>query len=186
VDELSQAKGFDWDEWNAPKIWEKHSVSQAECEQVFFNEPLVVAGDAKHSEEERRYYLLGMTDQGRLLFLVFTLRADRIRVITARDIGTRSEGFIEMSKKKAIPNFKSEDLARDFWAEHDSSEHVDWSSAKKAVFPQLRPSTKTISLRLPEALLEDLKYLANKRDVPYQSLLKIYLAERVEDELRAK
>jgi predicted DNA binding CopG/RHH family protein len=91
-----------------------------------------------------------------------------------------------MSEKKAIPNFKSEDLERDFWAEHDASEHVDWSSAKKAVFPQLRPSTKTISLRLPEALLEDLKYLANKRDVPYQSLLKIYLAERVEDELRAK
>lgn len=91
-----------------------------------------------------------------------------------------------MSKKKAVPEFRSEELERDFWAEHDSSDYLDWSSAEKVVFPQLKPSTKTISLRLPEALLEDLKYLANKRDVPYQSLLKIYLAERVEDELRSK
>ncbi|MDF1501298.1 MAG: BrnA antitoxin family protein, partial [Anaerolineales bacterium] len=70
--------------------------------------------------------------------------------------------------------------------EHDSSEFVDWRSAKKMVFPKLKPSTKTISLRLPETLLQDLKYLANKHDVPYQSLLKIYLAEKVEDELRSK
>ena len=68
----------------------------------------------------------------------------------------------------------------------DSSDYIDWSSAKKAIFPRLKPSTKTISLRLPEILLEDLKYLANKRDVPYQSLLKVFLAERVEDELRTK
>lgn len=91
-----------------------------------------------------------------------------------------------MPKSKRTPRFESEDLERDFWAEQDSSEYIDWSSAKKVVFPQLKPSTKTISLRLPEALLEDLKYLANKRDVPYQSLLKIYLAERVENELRVK
>jgi predicted DNA binding CopG/RHH family protein len=91
-----------------------------------------------------------------------------------------------MPSKKVIPRFQSEELERDFWAEQDSSEYVNWSSAEKVVFPQLKPSTKTISLRLPEALLEDLKYLANKRDVPYQSLLKIYLAERVEDELRSK
>lgn len=91
-----------------------------------------------------------------------------------------------MSKKKAIPRFQSEERELDFWAEHDSSEYVNWQTAEKVVFPQLKPSTKTISLRLPEALLEDLKYLANKRDVPYQSLLKIYLAERVENELRSK
>jgi uncharacterized DUF497 family protein len=89
VDQLSEAKGFDWDEWNAPKIWEKHSVSQAECEQVLFNEPLIVAGDAKHSEEERRYFLLGTTDQGRLLFLVFTLRLDRIRMNAARNMSRK-------------------------------------------------------------------------------------------------
>ena len=87
--EFSQATGFDWDEWNAPKIWEKHGVSQAECEQVFFNEPLVVGGDVKHSDSERRYYVLGVTDKARELFLVFTLREDRIRVITARDMSRK-------------------------------------------------------------------------------------------------
>ena len=91
-----------------------------------------------------------------------------------------------MSKRKAIPKFQSEDRERLFWAEHDSTDYIDWSSAKRVVFPRLKPSTKTISLRLPEILLEDLKYLANKRDVPYQSLLKVFLAERVEDELRTK
>jgi predicted DNA binding CopG/RHH family protein len=83
---------------------------------------------------------------------------------------------------KKIPTFKNEDAERKFWAEHDSSEYVDWSKAKRAVFPNLKPSTKTISLRLPESLLEQLKLLAHKRDVPYQSLLKIFLAERIERE----
>lgn len=89
MEPFSNAIGFDWDEWNAPKIWEKHSVSRADCEQVFFNEPLVVAEDIKHSEEEHRFYVLGITDQSRLLFLVFTLRDDRIRVITARDMNRK-------------------------------------------------------------------------------------------------
>jgi predicted DNA binding CopG/RHH family protein len=91
-----------------------------------------------------------------------------------------------MSMKKQVPKFESEERERDYWAEHDSTGHIDWSSAEKVVFPQLKPSTETISLRLPEALLNDLKYLANKHDVPYQSLLKIYLAERIETELRTK
>ena len=91
-----------------------------------------------------------------------------------------------MSKKKATPKFKSEERERAFWADHDSTDYIDWSLGKKVVFPQLKPSTKTISLRLPETLLEELRYLANKRDVPYQSLLKIFLAERVEDELRSE
>ena len=85
---------------------------------------------------------------------------------------------------KSIPKFKDEAAERKFWAEHDSTEYVDWSKAKRAVFPNLKPSTKTISLRLPEALLEELKLLANKRDVPYQSLLKVFLSERVESELQ--
>jgi predicted DNA binding CopG/RHH family protein len=85
---------------------------------------------------------------------------------------------------KPIPKFESEDEEREYWATHDSAEHVDWSQAKPATFSRLRPSTRTISLRLPEALIENLKMLANKRDVPYQSLLKIFLAERVEEELR--
>ena len=85
--------------------------------------------------------------------------------------------------KKKIPRFANEDAERKFWAEHDSSEYIDWSEAKRVVFPNLKPSTKTISLRLPESLLDQLKLLAHKRDVPYQSLLKVFLAERVEQEL---
>jgi predicted DNA binding CopG/RHH family protein len=85
---------------------------------------------------------------------------------------------------KPIPKFESEEEEREFWATHDSADHVDWSQARRASFPNLKPSTRTISLRLPESLIENLKVLANKRDVPYQSLLKIFLAERVEQELR--
>jgi len=88
-----------------------------------------------------------------------------------------------MSSKK-VPRFESEGKERDFWAEHDSTEYVDWNKGERVTFPRLKPSTKTISVRLPEALLDDLKYIANKKDVPYQSLLKIYLAERVEKELK--
>ncbi len=87
-------------------------------------------------------------------------------------------------KRKAIPAFKDEDEEREFWATHDSAEYLDWSKAKRAVFPNLKPSTKSISLRLPESVLVGLKTLANKRDVPYQSLLKVFLAEKVEEELR--
>ena len=87
---------------------------------------------------------------------------------------------------KRIPKFKDEDEEREFWATHDSTEYVDWRKAKKAVFSNLKPSVKKISLRLPESMLEELKLLANKRDVPYQSLLKIFLAERIEKELEAK
>ncbi len=84
---------------------------------------------------------------------------------------------------KKIPNFKNEEAERKFWAINDSTEYVDWSKAKHAVFPNLKPSTKTISLRLPQTMLEELKVLANKRDVPYQSLLKIFLSERIDTEV---
>jgi predicted DNA binding CopG/RHH family protein len=86
---------------------------------------------------------------------------------------------------KRIPKFKSEDAERDFWADRDSTEYIDWKKGKIGVFPELKPSVKTISLRLPESMLEGLKILANKRDVPYQSLLKIFLAERLEDEFKS-
>jgi predicted DNA binding CopG/RHH family protein len=86
--------------------------------------------------------------------------------------------------KRQVPVFKQEEEEREFWAAHDSTEFVDWSKAKTAVFPNLKPSTKTISLRLPESMIASLKALANKRDVPYQSLLKVFLAEKVEEALR--
>jgi predicted DNA binding CopG/RHH family protein len=89
-----------------------------------------------------------------------------------------------MSKKKKLPKFRDEEHEREFWSNADSSDYVDWKEAKRVVLPRLKPSQKTISLRLPAMMLAELKRLANKRDVPYQSLLKIFLAERLEEELR--
>ncbi len=83
---------------------------------------------------------------------------------------------------KPIPGLASEDAEREFWAKHDTVDYVDWSQARSVVFPNLRPSTETISLRLPAHLLADLKALANERDVPYQSLLKVFLADQVRRE----
>ncbi len=91
-----------------------------------------------------------------------------------------------MSRKKKIPKFKSEDVEHDFWIREDSTERVDWSRARRVILPNLKPSLRTISLRLPELMLAELKLLANKRDVPYQSLIKIFLAERLEEELGSK
>ena len=84
---------------------------------------------------------------------------------------------------KQIPKFKNEDEEREFWATHDSTDYVNWDKAEKITLSNLKPSVKKISLRLPETMIEELKLLANKRDVPYQSLLKIFLAERIEKEL---
>ena len=91
-----------------------------------------------------------------------------------------------MSKLKKIPEFKSEEEEFEFWSNHDFTEYMDFSKAKKIKFPKLKPTTKTISIRLPVYLIEELKMLANKKDVPYQSLMKIFLAERINQELRAK
>ncbi len=89
-----------------------------------------------------------------------------------------------MKARKKIPTFKDEDEEREFWSKQDSTEYLDWSKAERVTFPNLRPSLRTISLRLPEAMIAELKLLANKRDVPYQSLLKVFLAERIREELR--
>jgi predicted DNA binding CopG/RHH family protein len=85
---------------------------------------------------------------------------------------------------KRIPKFKNEEEERKFWASADSTRYVDWSQGQRKKFPNLAPSLKTISLRLPAAMIEDLKTIAHRRDVPYQSLLKIFLAERIEQEHR--
>lgn len=91
-----------------------------------------------------------------------------------------------MPVHKQIPGFDSEDQERGFWATHGSTEYVDWSTAKRVTLANLKPSTKTISIRLPESLLDELKLLANKRDILYQSLLKLFLAERIAQESRFK
>ncbi len=87
-------------------------------------------------------------------------------------------------KKNKIPKFRTEEEERNFWSSHDSTEYIDWSKAKNITLSNLKPSVKTISIRLPEMMVEELKLLANKRDIPYQSLMKIYISEKVEEELQ--
>jgi predicted DNA binding CopG/RHH family protein len=88
-----------------------------------------------------------------------------------------------MNKKlKPIPRFRSEAEERRFWENHDSTDYVDWSNARRAQLPNLKLSTTAISLRLPQGLLDRIKIAANKRDVPYQSLIKVWLAEKVDAE----
>lgn len=84
-----------------------------------------------------------------------------------------------MKQFKKIPKFKNEQEETKFWSSHDSTDYVDYSKAKRILLPKLKPSTRIISIRMPEALIEHLKLLANKRDVPYQSLIKMFLAEKV-------
>jgi predicted DNA binding CopG/RHH family protein len=87
-----------------------------------------------------------------------------------------------MKNLKTIPNFKSEKAQREFWMSHDSTEYVDWSKARRGVFSNLKPTSRSISIRLPVYMLDQIRVLANKRDVPYQSLLKIFLADRLKKE----
>ena len=82
-----------------------------------------------------------------------------------------------------IPKFENEDEEREFWATHDSADYVAWDQAEKVILPKLKPATKTISLRMSEAMLNELKLLANRMDVPYQSLIKMYLRERIDKDL---
>ena len=88
-----------------------------------------------------------------------------------------------MTALKKVPKFKTEDDERDFWSSHDATDYLDFSQAEETVFPNLKPSTRAISLRLPVSLIDRLKMLANKQDVPYQSLLKVLLAEKVDEVL---
>jgi predicted DNA binding CopG/RHH family protein len=90
------------------------------------------------------------------------------------------------AKSKALPTFKSEDDEREFWATHDVVDYFDLSKSARATFAELKPSTTAISIRLPTSMLEEIKTLANKQDVPYQSLMKVYLAERIDRERRRK
>ncbi len=85
---------------------------------------------------------------------------------------------------KPIPEFKDEDEEREFWATHESTAYVNWRQAERAIFPNLKPSTRAISVRMPESMLDELKLLANKRDVPYELLIKMFLRERIDAELR--
>jgi uncharacterized protein len=108
MEEGTDPAAFDWDAGNADKNWHRHRVSQAESEQIFFNRPLVVAADEPHSQGENRNYAFGQTDAGRLLFIVYTVRGDRVRVISARDMIRRERQEYERARAKefaANPDF---------------------------------------------------------------------------------
>ena len=92
---------------------------------------------------------------------------------------------MKKTTKIPVPQFTSEDEERKYWATADSTRHIDWSTSKRTLFPDLKPTLRSISLRLPELLIANVKVLANKRDVPYQTLLKTFLAERVDEEMRS-
>jgi predicted DNA binding CopG/RHH family protein len=87
-----------------------------------------------------------------------------------------------MKKLKKIPKFRSETEERNFWQKNDTSDFIDWKKAERISFPNLKPSVRSISLRLPESMLNDLKVIANKKDIPYQSLMKIFISEKIKEE----
>ena len=97
---LQKCAGFEWDQYNSQKNWEKHKVTPAECEQVFFNQPIVIIDDIKHSQSEKRFYALGTTDLQRKLFIVFTIRNNLIRVISARNMNKKEKRSYEKYEEK--------------------------------------------------------------------------------------
>ncbi len=89
---------------------------------------------------------------------------------------------MKTKKYKRLPKFKNEDEEREFWSTHDTADYFDLSQAKEAIFPNLKPSTRSISIRIDESLFQEIKTLANKKNIPYQSLIKLYLSEKVKEE----
>jgi uncharacterized protein len=102
-DILVKCTGFEWDQHNSEKIKTKHGVTPVECEQVFFNIPVIAGDDEKHSKAENRFYVLGQADSGRLLFLVFTVRNDKLRVISARDMNRKERRVYQTHEEETTP-----------------------------------------------------------------------------------
>lgn len=100
---LQECTGFNWDKYNIQKNWEKHKVLPVESEQVFFNQPLIVVEDIKHSQKEERFYVLGRTDKDRRLFIAFTIRKKQIRIISSRDMNKKEREIYEKYKKEKNP-----------------------------------------------------------------------------------
>ena len=150
----AQIEGFDWYDGNDRKSVDKHAVSQAEAEQVFFNAPLLVSEDGKHSQDEPRWHALGRTDDDPPP--ARHLRPAR-RDTGPRDLRPRPEPHRKDSlwqsrltpPRAPLPRFASEAEERAYWESHDSAGHVDWSRAERVVLPNLKPTSKAISLRLP-------------------------------------
>lgn len=151
---------FEWDEGNLEKNYKKHQITPKEAEEVFVSEESFYSEDIKHAQKEKRFILVGKTRTGKQLLVVYTVRDTKIRIISAR----------RMHKK--IPSFKTEKAEREFWQKVDATEYVDFSTFKRVSFPNLRLSSKPITIRLPESLIDQVKIKAHQMDVPYQSLIK--------------
>lgn len=202
--DLSNIEGFEWDEGNLNKNRLKHGVDTVECEEIFYNEPRVITFDESHSQKEERYAMLGKTIDGKKLTVIFTLRNNKIRIISARAQSKKErviyeeesrksknnikENHMEKNKKelKPIPHFKNEDEEAEFWLTHDTTEYFGYTKRVELNFPNLKPSTQSVTVRLPKPLIRNLKLLANEQDVPYQSLLKIFLDEKVKEKFALK
>ena len=167
-----QPKEFEWDKGNIGKN-EKHKVKDQECEEVFFDADKKIFKDRLHSKDVERFRIIGKTKKGRLLFVVFTIRNSKIRIISARDINKRRCNY--MKKKLNLPKFKNEDEERKFWAKIDLSEYYEPNDLEPVSFPNLKPTTRSISIRIPEYLLVRVKEKANETNIPYQSLIKEYI-----------
>jgi hypothetical protein len=100
---LQECTGFEWDQHNIKKNWDKHKVAPVETEQVFFNKALIVVDDPKHSKQEKRFYALGRTDQNRNLFIAFTIRGEKIRIISSRDMNKKERRIYEERQKETNP-----------------------------------------------------------------------------------
>ena len=166
---------FEWDKGNSGKNL-KHKVENNEAEEAFFDKNVKTFPDPTHSKFEDRFILLGKTKKKRLLYIVFTRRKKRIRIISARDIKGRC---FYMKKRLNVPKFKNEDQERDFWSNISLADYFEPSDFKSASFPNLKPTSQPISIRIPQYIVARVKQKANEIGIPYQALIKQYIAEGV-------
>jgi hypothetical protein len=177
--DIQEVVGFDWDDGNILKNEIKHNLKWQTIEEIFFNEPLIIVEDFNHSnKDECRCLALGNIDNGTLVSVIFTKRENKIRVISARPISKKKRIFM-----KTIPTFKNQQDEINFWDKNDATEYFDMTKAKRVKLPNLKKSTKTISLRLPEDMLEKIKVQANALDIPYQSFIKMLLQKELHQAL---
>ena len=175
---ISDPLQFEWDTENSGKNKRSHDVEDWECEEVFFDSSKDILKDKLYSELEGCYIFLGKTRQNRLLYLVFTVRNEKVRVISASDVTKREE--IELYEKTVkVPKFKNEDEERVFWSKVDLGEHFGPGDFERVSFPNLKPTTRPVSIRISVADLNRVKERANETNVPYQSLIKEYIHKGV-------
>jgi uncharacterized DUF497 family protein/predicted DNA binding CopG/RHH family protein len=162
---------FDWDKGNQQKNWNKHKITAEEAEEPFFTDDYIILEDESHSSDhENRYILIGTNEQKNILFIVFTLRAEKYGLFL-RETQTKRRCYF-MKKRLNLPKFKNEDEERDFWDKIDITEYFEPKDVKRIIFPNLKRTNKPISIRLPEPLIQEAKNKAQKLRVPYQKLMR--------------